>query len=385
MVPALALGSYFIGEGQWKSIFKWQWILLLAMIGTFISPFLYGLYLQYDLQPGKVINGMVIDSGIKFYLWTQSFGRLTGENAWKDNSGPFFFTHTFLWSFLPWSILYVLGLIHQVRCLFSRSMRSVGSQEWLTIGGVVLPFIAFSLSKYKLPHYIYVIFPLMAITASRFAVAMLEFEFSRGSFWRQFTAWSFTLLLAGIPVVIFLLCYFSFPGMSVLLWVLFIVGFILIWYKFLLTKGFNRSFLFPVFYTILLANLLLNLHIYPNLLRYQSYSQVSKEVRRLGIPDSTFFSYTESLHSIDFYAQRIVPDLLSFREVDSISTLRPIYLYTNTDRLQELITLPTFHVEVVKTYEHFHVTTLTLEFLAPISRPETLRKRYLLKISRKHV
>ena len=37
----------------------------------------------------------------------------------------------------------------------------------LTLAGIVIPFIALSFSKYKLPHYIYVLFPLFAIlTAS---------------------------------------------------------------------------------------------------------------------------------------------------------------------------------------------------------------------------
>lgn len=382
MVPALALGTFFLAKGDWKSLFKWQWLLMLVWIGVFISPFLYGLYQQFDLHPGKVINGMIIDSGVKFYLWTQSFGRLTGENAWKDDSGVFYFTHTFLWSFLPWSMLYVTGIIDQVRCLVFNISRRNGAKEWLTIGGVIVPFIAFSLSQYKLPHYIYVVFPLMAITSARFAVAMMEFEFSPRSLWKYINKSVFILFLACIPVLLLLLCLYSFPGMKAWLWAAFVIGFTFVWYIALRSRGFERSLINPVLYTVVLANFILNMHVYPSLLRYQSYTVAARDVYTMGISEASFFTWTESLHSIDFYSRRIVPDLLSFHEVDSIAKLRTVYLYTNEDRYNEIIATPGYKVQTLKTYDHFHVTTLTLPFLMPSTRQETVRKRYLLKITR---
>ncbi|MFM8743705.1 MAG: ArnT family glycosyltransferase, partial [Cytophagales bacterium] len=155
MVPALSIGFYLLVKRDWRNLFNWKWLLVPVMVSVCISPFLYGLYQQYDLQPGKLIQGEPIKSGIKFYLWTQSFGRITGESVWKDDTTQLFFTHTFLWAFLPWCVLFVAALWRDTVELVKSRLHLVNGYTALTWGGFVFPFIAFSLSHYKLPHYIF--------------------------------------------------------------------------------------------------------------------------------------------------------------------------------------------------------------------------------------
>ena len=120
MVPVLALGTHFLIKREWNNIFKWQWMLGLVISGVVIAPMVWGLYQQFDLQPTKsfkLASGMdgTGTSGIMFYFWDQSFGRITGSNQeWKNDSSKLFFIHTFLWSFLPWSIIGILGLFKKM-------------------------------------------------------------------------------------------------------------------------------------------------------------------------------------------------------------------------------------------------------------------------------
>src|SRR5258708_32618989 len=118
MIPAVSIGTYLIVLQDWKKIFQWKWILMLAIIMGCLGPMLWGLYQQYDLHPGKLIHGVPIDSGLKFYFWTQSFGRITGENIWKDDTTPLYFSHTLLWAFAPWCLVFLSGLWSDTRNLF---------------------------------------------------------------------------------------------------------------------------------------------------------------------------------------------------------------------------------------------------------------------------
>ena len=208
MVPALALGFHLIVRREWKVIFNWRWLLILPLVLIFLSPMLVGLYRQYDLHPGKLIQGVPIQSGLQFYFWTQSFGRITGESVWKDDTTSLFFTHTFLWAFLPWCLLFLAGFYTDTKKLIVSRFKLLNHEEALTWGGFLFPFLAFSLSHYKLPHYIFVVFPLAAIITGKYVENLFK---ARNASWINiFTGIQFfiSLILYGLA---FVLCFFSFP------------------------------------------------------------------------------------------------------------------------------------------------------------------------------
>ena len=82
VLPVVALSSEFAYKREWKSFFKWQWLVGLIIIAILLLPMSYGLYQQFDLHPENEINGHTHVSGLRFYFWTQSFGRITGESDW---------------------------------------------------------------------------------------------------------------------------------------------------------------------------------------------------------------------------------------------------------------------------------------------------------------
>ncbi len=50
-----------------------------------LIPMSIGLYQQFDLHPEKIVNGKHGVSGLRFFYWSQSFGRITGESPWKND------------------------------------------------------------------------------------------------------------------------------------------------------------------------------------------------------------------------------------------------------------------------------------------------------------
>ncbi len=102
-----------------KSIFTLKWLLLIGLTIIFITPELLTLYWQFDLHPEKLVFGAHNVSGIKFFFWDSQFGRFLGNGpinigAGKNYTHYFYFMHTFLWAFLPWSLLGIIAIYHAI-------------------------------------------------------------------------------------------------------------------------------------------------------------------------------------------------------------------------------------------------------------------------------
>ena len=174
VLPAIAIGIHLILLRDWKTIFKWQWLLGLVVVGIVLLPMMIGLYLQYDSNPLVEVNGKVGESGLRFYFWTQSFGRITGENVWDNNAGPFFLTESTLWAFLPWTLLLFTAWIVGWFDIIKAKFKIEKGQEAITIGAFTFALFALSKSSYQLPHYIFVAYPFAAIFTAKWVICVLE-------------------------------------------------------------------------------------------------------------------------------------------------------------------------------------------------------------------
>lgn len=151
----------WVYQKQWLNLFKLKWILALGLSMLFILPELYVLYLQFDVHPEKLIFGQHNVSGIKWFFWDSQFGRFL-------NSGPItvnhtqnyhylFFIHTFLWAFLPWSLLFVYVAIANIKVCASKSA------ALYLFGSFIPTFLLFSCTTFQLDHYTNIIMPFAAI------------------------------------------------------------------------------------------------------------------------------------------------------------------------------------------------------------------------------
>lgn len=128
---------------------NWNWFWGLPIVLVILTPMCIGFYQQYGFK------------GLEFYFWTQSFGRITGQSEWINDSGPFYLVHTFLWCFIPFTLVFILALLRLINKMIIRHSEHPIA-EYGTVGGMVLTFISLAFSSYKLPHYIYIICPFAA-------------------------------------------------------------------------------------------------------------------------------------------------------------------------------------------------------------------------------
>ncbi len=161
LIPIVgAVAGELILKRNWRMIFSLRWIVSLALIFLFITPELYALGHQFDSHPEKIIFGHAGVSGIRFFLWDSQIGRFFNTGPIKGSGDPFFFLHTLLWAFLPWSILMYYALYRKIRRNIPVLDRS---GEYYTLSGSILTLMVFSVSSFQLPHYTNIIFPLLAI------------------------------------------------------------------------------------------------------------------------------------------------------------------------------------------------------------------------------
>ncbi|MDB5211720.1 MAG: 4-amino-4-deoxy-L-arabinose transferase, partial [Sediminibacterium sp.] len=151
LVPAFAFVPHFILRREWKQLFRWEYLLGVAIIAVMLVPMSIGLYQQFDLHPGKLINGEPIQSGLRFYYWTQSFGRYTGENHFNEMNHFTFLLENMIWSFLPWIIFFLLGLFFAVKNLVIKRFKITSKEEWISTGGFILTYCALGRSQAQLP------------------------------------------------------------------------------------------------------------------------------------------------------------------------------------------------------------------------------------------
>ncbi|MFN0015154.1 MAG: ArnT family glycosyltransferase [Saprospiraceae bacterium] len=379
VVPAFAVGMHLALRRDWKRLIDGRWLLVLAVAAAVLAPMCWGLYHQFDLHPEKTVNGRTGVSGLYFYFWEQSFGRITGENTWKNDTSLFYFLHVYLWAFLPWSVLLVVAFWRRAVDLFRQKLRLPAGEEGFSIGAFVLTFAALSLSKYKLPHYIFVTLPWAAVLVARLLQVDRFGEIARVA--RASIGFAFVVLAA----VALLLLGFVFPTASVFQWAVTLglfggAAFFLFFKKDLaepagrLVQGGVLAFLGAAF--------VLNMHFYPNLLQFQSTSAIPRYARQHGIPPSKTGFFNRHGHALDFYSQAVLKQVDTPDEArQTAAALGDFWLYTDEQGLLRLDSAGVRYTSVAA-FNHFQVALLKPAFLNPATREEALQPVFLIKIDR---
>jgi 4-amino-4-deoxy-L-arabinose transferase-like glycosyltransferase len=387
LMPALAFSAHFIYKKQYKNFLRLEYLWGLVVIALILLPMCIGLYQQFDMYPEKVVNGKTGVSGLRFFFWVQSFGRITGENAWRNGVYFTYLFQTMFWSFAPWILIFIVAYLTNIVNIFKKD-RFFETKELITLGGFTLGYISLAVSKYQLPHYIFVVYPLISVITARFIVEVLG-EKLEGMLGK-------TAQILSRPVVImikalrgvhwfvisilwllpFLISIFTFPfgefdfmfffNPSVIVMVVFFVLYLVsaFQYKQLVLSSIN---------TVVAINLFLNLSFYRNLLRYQESSEVGKKVR--NIPADQFFTYKyPNMSALHFYSRRIVQVKDDVAQVKTGDWL--LLNETGLGELQE----EGLNVKIIETGNTFSVTNLTPTFLNAETRPDVVGQYFLVQI-----
>lgn len=371
LVPIFAFGSHFILMRNFKMFFKWQYILGVVVIAVLLLPMCYGLYQQFDLNPQKTVNGKTGVSGLRFFFWTQSFGRITGESSWNNNKNIFFLFQNLFWGFLPWIFVFISAIYSELKSLILKKGKILNSEEWICMGGFIISYLALGTSNYQLPHYIYVVLPFASIITAKFLCRLL-FQYEYPRLLRFFEKSHFVLfvLLWILLLILLLYCFITPLWISIAATALFIF-FIAMFYR----RKYNMYFLKMCLFSFISINLFLNLTVYPSLLHYQAGNNIGRWINKSNLPKERIFIYQNHIwHSIHFYSNAFIT------HKDSLNLVQPgDYIVTSRDKLEDF-TGSNFIFDIIYETDTYKVSQLKLKFINPATRKKSVKPFVVIKI-----
>ena len=391
-IAAGFLLDWIVGK-EWEQFRNIRWWIAILLTALFTLPELICLYLQFDQHPEKVVFGHTGVSGIRFFFWDSQFGRFFNTGPIKGAGDPFFYFHTLLWAFLPWSLILYAAIVRKCR----RSTGNTGNSlhrrsvtgDYICLGAALASFIVFSLSRFQLPHYLNILFPFFSMLAAGYLYGIR----------RRWTQRMIGIIQGFInivlPLLLLVICwFFHFPSWPFLMVLLVLLSFL----PFVLFRGSQL----PVsiarsFWMAMLAFAFVNFILYPAILKYQAGTRAGLALTKLAksgleeayydmspfprppdtdsiqlrhwlkgggrINKSVIYTLEEAPanYSFDFYCQRPI-QRLSMDSLDAHLIKGPVYVFapaTFVDSLKKR----GFMTQNIEQFPNFHVSQLTGQFL----------------------
>jgi len=349
MIPGIVLVSQVLAKRSFGFLFQWKSLVGIFGLVVLLWPMCSGLYRQFGWL------------GLRFYFWDQSFGRITGENNWRNSADGFFFIHTFLWAFLPNSLL----LLRAIWNFLSQLKLGIPRNNWIPWVGFLIPFVVLSFSHYKLPHYINVVIP--------FAALLTAYDLVRSPIKSAIFLYFHYFLMLAVLAISFWLNTFILPGLhlNVILGVFFTL--LILSFYFLAALSGAEKWILPSAIAISLAFGMMNGNFFHALAEYDGGRQMGLAMQAY---DGPIFSCNVTPYNAEFYAQK---DVIS-KPPSEIANLKGQFkVIASEESLNSLQHNGVNPVKIQKVY-HFSTTMLNWTFLNPNTRLQTLESRYILEV-----
>jgi 4-amino-4-deoxy-L-arabinose transferase-like glycosyltransferase len=376
MAPAFALGSNWVLRREWRNIFRWEYLILLLLVALLLVPMSIGLYQQFDLYPNKFIDGKSGVSGLKFFFWTQSFGRITGENVWNNGADLSFQLVNMLWSFLPWIFVLLPALFLNFRTLIRQKFKLNKDQEWISTGGFLLCYLAVGMSKYQLPHYIFVVFSLAAIVCAQ----LLRDCYSLNLYPKLTQILSKIMIGAGALLFVGVLLILTLVFPAAWYWLVLCAICLSFYFFVALRKSLSGKIIWTGAAVMILINIFLTHHFYYELMKYQVGTVVGKYIRANKIPNQSIMVYRmgDPLNSLHYYANNAIRIK---REKGYLPSKANDYILTQAEGMQELQERG-YVLRTVLEGELFKVSELKPDFMSPSTRKKATSTYYFCKVTK---
>lgn len=356
VTPVAGIFFYILFKKEWRLLYDWRWLVVIFLFAIFISPVVYCYYLQFNLHPEKISQGMKGVNGVKYILWSHSFDRISGHERFGavGKEDHYFILHTFLWTYAPWCFVAFIALFIRVKTFFKRKT------EWLSTGVFLLLALLINFSNFKLPHYMPILAPVTALMVSHFFVSKWnDSRWKKPIFILQPIA---SLLLLVLAVLI---NAWAFPVKNIFI-IAAVVMLLAVVFYFFLSKHYSalqKSIAVSVS-AITLFFFLLNTNFYPQLLSYQGGKALADLTKEKINPKDVYFWKNTYSSAYSFFSA-------SMRQVfdDSLQSGNKktwiLYLASQENELQAAGILLSNEKIAVPDYE---ITRLKKSFVDPATR-----------------
>lgn len=359
-IPAFALLTHLLAKRDFTQLFHLKWFLgiVIAMI-TAIPAFL-GLMNQFGIE------------GIKFFFITNNVGRITGEYA-GNNTDLFFYVHSLLYLFLPWTAPLAMGIFMEFKQIFKEGQ---AKSEFLTTGGIWIFFLIASVSKGKAPHYIFMLIPMIAVLTAKWTVYLIE----NGNT-RKIRSLCNAQNLVDLALCLFigLAMFYLFPSEHFIYTILFLLSAIIcVWTLFSRLNIYYRLVV-PGAILISFFNLYMNASALPYAFSHQASAKASRIFNGAASEDEKLYNYLYGQYELFFYAKTNADQLHSLNELRQALPGEKFWVFTNQIGLDSIRSCK--QISIIENYplKNRGMNKAGIKFILPKTREKSLSRMYLLK------
>ncbi len=370
LIPIIAaLGGQLIVKRNWKQLLSPIWIVALIIAFVVTLPELYALYTQFDLHPEKLVFGKNNVSGLKFFFWDSQFGRFFNTGPIVNHNGSiFFFLHTLLWAFLPWSILFYLAIFFKIKRNIKKANRN---EEYYSIFAALTAIFVFSVSKFQLAHYTNIIFPFMAIITADFIYKLKEKYQNKQKLYVVIQSIVSIVPILLIPVLVYLMV--DNISISFIIATIIVGALLFITLKKKELHKVDRFFIvsslsFILVYTFLITSF------YPTLLKYQGGVYAARHDNQTN-SDIHIFEEDTADFGFEFYTQKNIHRV----SIDDLTSFNGKAFYVSDHFLKNLDDKG-INYSMNEKFDNFRITKLNIKFVNKRTRKDHLNKTHLITL-----
>jgi|GEM_PF-6283156 len=277
----------------------------------------------------------------------QTFGRFFMKHFPKIGD-PLFLFHSFLWAFLPWTLIYIYGII--------KNIKKFSKKEMYFLMITFLTLFVSSFERWKMPQHSFPALLGGIILTSLFIENSIPVTL---------------YIISEIIIILFsffitFLCFPSKINMFIFLIIIFI--FVLSLFK----K--EKIFYLSIESSLLFFLLFFLLH---DIIKFNGAVQIGKFLKNKNL--KIYSLNTIKYYAIPFYSGKFVNYIYS---ISKLNKEKPdsTYLIIKKNDLKYLRNLKNYRIELLRKFPHFYTSKLKLKFLLKSKRKEILDTFYVYKI-----
>ena len=374
----ITIGAGFVIDWLWNK--EWEqfrsirWWLAIIMTAIFTLPELICLYLQFDKHPEKIVFGHTGVSGIRFFFWDSQFGRFFNTGPIKGSGDPFFYFHTLLWAFLPWSLLLYAAIVRKLKRSAESSAatpprRNIPGDK-ICLGAAAASFVVFSLSRFQLPHYLNILFPFFAILTAGY---IYEIH-------RRGTRKAVRIIQDSINVLLPVLVLGLLWLLKGWTWLMIPVAILAILPFYLFRQQVLPSSIARSIWMSMLVFAFINFILYPAILRYQAGTQAGRYLETHPAAQTAYLLQEAPVsYSFEFDAPIPVDRI----PIDSLPKTSESLLFAPA-AFADSLDKRGYKATAIRQFDYFHISQLTGEFVNYRTRATTLTPWALYRVTLMH-
>jgi len=350
---------------DFRILFHYKWIHGFFIIALIAFPVLKGLYDQFGTE------------GLKFFFWTNNAGRITGSFS-GQSSDYFFYFHTLLYLFLPWSFFAYIVFYTELRLLIRNRFRIGSPEEFICWSGTLVFIAILSFARMKGPHYMLPVLPLIALITAKWTI-----RFASGTEYEKLFGFSIRLQQI-ISVVLLILAVMIpsvfFPHQNIIVWIP--LSLIILFYLSLFVfsdSDRTRQFLVYSATAIIGFNFSVNAVFLPELNQYNSAARASEIFNAIAPDDAILYTHQYPSHETAFYAKNN-SIAITEQNRDKVLYAQGSWIFTTEAGMKDILESGISY-SMIDTLPYLKISNIKLSYLMPDSRKRAAVNTYLLRIN----